>query len=95
MLYFKEASNTDLRETQNTNLTEFPHYRETPRETETANNCHKLQLDLQGEGTLIQTKHWCWSPTLCSGAVKHSAAGLGNTEEIQETLERYLGISQH
>lgn len=94
MLYFKEASNTDLTETQNTNLTEFPHCRETPRETETANNCYKLQLNLQDERTLIQIKHWCWSPTLCSGAVKYSAAGLGNTQEIQETPERHLGISQ-
>lgn len=94
MLYFKEASNTDLTETQNTDLTEFPHFSKTPRETDTANNCHKLQQNLQGERTLIQIKHCCWSPTLCSGAVKHSAAGLRKTEEIQGSLERCLGISQ-
>lgn len=52
-MYFKEASNTDQTETQNTDLTEFPHY----RETDTANNCHKLQQSLQGERTLIQIKH--------------------------------------
>lgn len=92
MLDFKEASNTDLTETQNTDLTEFPHYSKTPRETDTANNCHKLQQNLQGENT-DPDKTPVLSPTLCSGAVKYSAAGLRKTEEIQGSLQRCLGIS--
>lgn len=62
---------------------------------DTVSNQHKLQLKLLGESnSVIRIEERCLYPTLPSGVVNHSVAALRNTEEIQVTPKRSLGISQ-
>lgn len=63
---------------------------------DTVSNQHKLQLKLLGESNSVIRieEERCLYPTLPSGVVNHSVAALRNTEEIQVTPKRSLGISQ-